>query len=583
MRNIFTVIVLLCSLLFAIDDISIPYVAVPGASGSSSGFNNNMNTLRNGVNYLKDTVVAKYPRWTWFSNHDSTFKWMNIDTISGKVRCDTIVADSLGIRILRMTGLPSGGTGDSCLILKSGVPTIISASSYRVMIGAASTVQLADSCFKKANKLHGVTTGYVPYANTDSTFNESCISASASKAFAPKLYVGKDTSESYSYNSNAELVVKSEDWTSINIVTPKTHYGEIAFGDTDAGLGRYSGRISYNHPTDKMLFSTKSVERVYIDSTGKVGINNPTPDSTFTDSGSFRISGNAKIGGHLNGATATYTGTVGVDSLKSTKGVSATTGNFSAGISATTGSFSSNVGVDSLRSTKGISGTFGRFSSVLFGDSATITKGISATIGRFSSIVFGDTLSLTKGVSATIGRFSSIIFGDSVYVTKGLSATIGRFSGALFGTSATFTGTVAVDSLNLTDRLYALKGVTTNNRDTLVYEDTTFYDSLYDGSTYRDRTTARIIRVGSAITLYQNSLSGAITTSTEAVLKGIPSKFKPVDVVYIPIAINNNSQLQTGLLYYDGSNKYVIRTSTLGYLTASANSGCAFFSATWIK
>jgi len=155
-----------------------------------------------------------------------------------------------------------------------------------------------------ASEYHGTAIGYVPYANTDTTFNESAITASATKAAVPKLYVGKDTSASYSYNSNAELVVKSEDWTSISIITPKTHYGDIAFGDTDAGLGRYSGRISYDHSVNDLSFSTKSLRRITIDSAGKFGIGDDTPDSTLTVNGSSNTTGNAKIGGHLNGISA---------------------------------------------------------------------------------------------------------------------------------------------------------------------------------------------------------------------------------------------------------------------------------------
>lgn len=48
--------------------------------------------------------------------------------------------DSIACRRVRYTGLPSGGTGDSCLYLKNGVPTIISASSLRTMIGAQATI-----------------------------------------------------------------------------------------------------------------------------------------------------------------------------------------------------------------------------------------------------------------------------------------------------------------------------------------------------------------------------------------------------------------------------------------------------------
>ena len=59
--------------------------------------------------------------------------------------------DSIACRRVRYTGLPSGGTGDSCLYLKNGVPTIISASSLRTMIGAQATITGAASSVVSSN------------------------------------------------------------------------------------------------------------------------------------------------------------------------------------------------------------------------------------------------------------------------------------------------------------------------------------------------------------------------------------------------------------------------------------------------
>jgi hypothetical protein len=38
-----------------------------------------------------DTMNKVIPRWNWFSNHDSTFKWMNVDTIKGPVNIDSLL------------------------------------------------------------------------------------------------------------------------------------------------------------------------------------------------------------------------------------------------------------------------------------------------------------------------------------------------------------------------------------------------------------------------------------------------------------------------------------------------------------
>lgn len=61
--------------------------------------------------------------------------------------------DSLNTRTIKLTGLPSGYTGDSCLILKNGVPSIVSASSYRVMIGAAAALHQHDSLYFREYEL----------------------------------------------------------------------------------------------------------------------------------------------------------------------------------------------------------------------------------------------------------------------------------------------------------------------------------------------------------------------------------------------------------------------------------------------
>lgn len=61
--------------------------------------------------------------------------------------------DSVTLRVIKLTGLQSGYTGDSCLILKNGVPSIISASAYRVMIGAAAALHQHDSLYFREYEL----------------------------------------------------------------------------------------------------------------------------------------------------------------------------------------------------------------------------------------------------------------------------------------------------------------------------------------------------------------------------------------------------------------------------------------------
>ncbi len=125
-------------------------------------------------------------------------------------------------------------------------------------------------------------------------------------------------------------------------------------------------------------------------------------------------------------------------------------------------------------------------------------------------------------------------------------------------------------------------GLTTNGEDTLKYNDTTFYDSLFDGSTYRARGLARIVQIGAHITMYQPTLSGTITASTPTYIKGLPAKYKPSAYNFYPI-INvhaNGSSWLIGMLRINSSGIIVQKDGT--YLDAGTG-GVHECSLTWIK
>jgi hypothetical protein len=647
-------------------------VKLTGDTVTVSKIKRNYDSIQVWSNKVSDTLNQVVPRFNWFSNHDSTFKWMNIDTIpsadtiySKRVRADTIIAVKhlVGNVVGNVTGnltgnvtgnvtgnisgditggAISGTTGSFSSTV--GVDSLRSTKGISATIGRFSSLLFGDSAAitkgisatygRFSNTLYGVTGsfssgltattgGFSSNVTADSLVvtkgvsADKFISTSGSNNVFRKLYVGYDTSASYSFNSNAELVVRSPDQTSIAIVSPSE--GAIAFADTSAGAGRYAGLLTYSHTDNTMSFRTNAIERMVMRD-GKIGMNDASPDSTLDVTGSLQITGNAKIGGHLNAATATYTGTVNVDSIKSTKGLSATIGNFSAGVSATTGTFSSNVGVDSLRSTKGISATIGRFSSYLFGDSAAITKGISATIGRFSSIIFGDSIVSTKGIVATDGNFSDDVIatddisGDSLYVrtvksngeiagttggfsstvgvdslrsTKGLSATFGRFSSIVFCDSFVSAKGITATNGRFSLACFAPYLTTNSGDDNFTYEDTTFYDSLYDGTTYRARALARITRTGAIVVMKQPALSGTISSSTETNIRGIPSKFNPISDYTFTCIVTENSidtigraDLKTlGSATVEG----IAITKTNGNYLNAGTGGIKQSSFTWIK
>jgi hypothetical protein len=60
----------------------------------------------------------------------------------------------------------------------------------------------------------------------------------------------------------------------ITLASTTTGYGSILFGDGATGSDFYRGYLQYNHTDDAMLFATAAVERMRIDSSGNVMVNN---------------------------------------------------------------------------------------------------------------------------------------------------------------------------------------------------------------------------------------------------------------------------------------------------------------------
>jgi hypothetical protein len=133
-------------------------------------------------------------------------------------------------------------------------------------------------------------------------------------------------------------------------------------------------------------------------------------------------------------------------------------------------------------------------------------------------------------------------FHDVIYTTCGANFTWRRLIGSTYAnvfrldsadTSFRVYGRMGIGQAPTTYRLsvnglVSASGVTTNDRDTLTYEDTTFNDSLLENGSYISYdATARIIKAGRQITFYPGSLIGSLTASRIVTLTGIPSKFLP--------------------------------------------------------
>lgn len=70
-------------------------INLDGDTATVGKWKNNNDSVLVWSNKVCDTLNTVVPRWNYFSNHDSTFKWMNIDTIGGRVKVDTVDAEYL--------------------------------------------------------------------------------------------------------------------------------------------------------------------------------------------------------------------------------------------------------------------------------------------------------------------------------------------------------------------------------------------------------------------------------------------------------------------------------------------------------
>ncbi len=72
------------------------------------------------------------------------------------------------------------------------------------------------------------------------------------------------------------IVIEDAVDTGINIVTPNTATGTLAFGDPESSVAGY---VQYSHSTDKLALATAGTTRVVVDSSGRVGAGVTSPSA----------------------------------------------------------------------------------------------------------------------------------------------------------------------------------------------------------------------------------------------------------------------------------------------------------------
>jgi hypothetical protein len=107
-----------------------------------------------------------------------------------------------------------------------------------------------------------------------------------------KLHVAMDGGSVPSISANTGLIVSNTsaagDAAVISIISGNTGSSSIYFGDTDSELPGY---IFYNHNTNQMTFSVNGANRLSINSSGNVGINDTTPSYKLDVNGTLRAFG----------------------------------------------------------------------------------------------------------------------------------------------------------------------------------------------------------------------------------------------------------------------------------------------------
>ena len=166
-----------------------------------------------------------------------------------------------------------------------------------------------------------------------------------------------------------------------------------------------------------------------------------------------------------------------------------------------------------------------------------------------------------------VGISFSRIKTDDVEALDSIKGVTGTFSGALTGTTLN-TGNGANELHPMNQGVRTTDDVTFDSTRTRVsvfdsvklgtgsffktYLDTTFYDSLYDGDSYKTRALCRVVQIGNQVTMYQPAMT-ATSFSAGPIIRGLPSKFLPNNI-YLPCLIYmNSSTSESGVLEFNNT------------------------------
>jgi len=103
-----------------------------------------------------------------------------------------------------------------------------------------------------------------------------------------RLLLGTTTEGNSSFDN---LTIADTGHCGVTIRSGTSSEGNIAFSDGTSGVDEYRGLIRYNHSDNNLVVLVNALERLRIDSSGNVGINDTNPDQKLVVAGNIRTTG----------------------------------------------------------------------------------------------------------------------------------------------------------------------------------------------------------------------------------------------------------------------------------------------------
>jgi hypothetical protein len=535
--------------LFALNDVSKPYNFLPRDTLKSSKFNANYDTLYLRINQNNDSVDNSFIRFYDLEKHDSTLKYLAVDTIRSNPNIDSI-------------------TGN---VIITGSPTITGTLTANALSGP----------------LTGNVTGNISGNVTGGTVSGSTGTFSGALS-STTLNTGNGANELYPMNQDVQTTASP---TFVKVTSTRDSTQDIVATDSIKGVtGTFSGTVKVDS-----LNSTKGIT-----TTGRfVGTDLQATDTVKGVSGTFsgtvsgdssvtngsRVIGDLKFSGIGSLSTGNYlslTGALSTGRLSSgstnslnsistyldSKALELSVGSTSGFVSGILLSARSYTGTDAdgitfwTRSTKRVT-IDGATGSATFTSNLGIGHAPSAWLSTYKAAEQGTGFSAGSvassesyfGANAYISDLGwrSVITGASSFIRCKGDAIEWYFSPSVSAGSVQSPVQKAILDSNgiFSANVGNFDSITTNGTDYMTYNDTTFYDSLYDGSTYRARGLCRLIQVGKQITMYQPSLFGTITAGQQTQIRGIPSKYLGgIDQFTSLVTVLSNSVVSIGKISF---------------------------------